>query len=106
MDAPQEDLTRALRPALTKEQASNIAQLLSVVSNPTRLQILSLIHESPSGSTRVADLTAALELSQPTVSHHVKVMHSAGIVARDPVGREVWYSIVPSRLSMIADLLR
>lgn len=80
--------------------------MLSVVSNPTRLQILSLIHHSPSGTARVADLTAILELSQPTVSHHMKVMHGAGIVAREPIGREVWYSIVPARLNAIADLLR
>ncbi len=80
--------------------------MLSVVSNPTRLQILSLIHHGTDARARVADLTAALGLRQPTVSHHMKVMHEAGIVSRDPVGREVWYSIVPERLSMIADLLR
>ncbi|WP_216849197.1 ArsR/SmtB family transcription factor [Pimelobacter simplex] len=104
--APALALAHALRPALTKEQAEDTAQMLSVVSNPTRLQILSLIHHSPSGTARVADLTAVLELSQPTVSHHMKVMHGAGIVAREPVGREVWYSIVPARLAAIADLLR
>ena len=97
---------RALRPALTKEQAEDTAQLLSVVSNSTRLQILSLIHHSPDARTRVADLTQALGLRQPTVSHHVKVMNEAGILSRDPIGREVWYAIVPNRLSAIADLLR
>lgn len=80
--------------------------MLSVVSNPTRLQILSLIHHSPDGHARVVDLTTVLELRQPTVSHHMKVMTEAGIVARQPIGREAWYSIVPERLSAIADLLR
>lgn len=96
----------ALRAALTKEQAESTATLLSVVSNATRLQILSLIHHSPDQRARVVDLTVSLGLRQPTVSHHLKVMAENGILTRDPIGREVWYAIVPERLSMIADLLR
>lgn len=80
--------------------------MLRVVSSATRLQILSLIHNSASGTVRVADLTPVLGLRQPTVSHHLRVMTEAGIVSRDPVGREVWYSILPQRLDAIADLLR
>lgn len=96
----------ALRAALSREQAEDTAALLRVVSDPTRLQILSLVHHSEDGRTRVADLTRVLKLRQPTVSHHLKVMNEAGIVSRDPVGREVWYAIVPERLDAIADLLR
>jgi ArsR family transcriptional regulator len=96
----------ALRAALSREQAEDTAALLRVVSDPTRLQILSLVHHSEDGRTRVADLTRTLGLRQPTVSHHLKVMNEAGIVSRDPVGREVWYAIVPERLDAIADLLR
>jgi len=103
---PALGLAHALRLALTKEQAEDTAQMFSVVSNPTRLQILSMIHHSPQGVARVVDLTAALDLRQPTVSHHMKVMYEAGIVSREPAGREVWYSIVPERLTAIADLLR
>lgn len=104
--APALGLAPVLRPALTKEQAESTAQMLSVVSNPTRLQILSMIHHSPDGRARVADLTAALELRQPSVSHHMKVMTESGILHREPVGREAWYSIQPERLAAIADLLR
>lgn len=104
--APGLRLSAALRPALTKEQAEDTAQVLSVVSSAVRLQLLSLIHNSVNGRARVVDLTNALGLRQPTVSHHLKVMSEAGIVSRDPVGREVWYEIVPQRLSAIADLLR
>jgi len=96
----------ALRTTLSREQAEDTATLLRVVSDPTRLQLLSLIHHSADERARVADLTRALGLRQPTVSHHLKVMTEAGIVTRDPVGREVWYSIVPVRLHAIADLLR
>lgn len=105
-ESPVLGLAPVLRPALTKEQAESTAQMLSVVSNPTRLQILSLIHHSPQGRARVVDLTTALELRQPSISHHMKVMTEAGILHREPVGREAWYSIQPDRLTAIADLLR
>lgn len=80
--------------------------MLSVVSSAVRLQILSLIHHSVDEKARVVDLTKALGLRQPSVSHHLKVMTEAGILVREPVGREVWYAIVPNRLTAIADLLR
>ena len=105
-DSPTEPLRPVLRPALTREQAEETAQMLSVVSSAVRLQILSLIHNNVERRCRVVDLTKVLELRQPTVSHHLKVMVEAGILAREPVGREVWYEIVPHRLGTIADLLR
>ena len=95
-----------LRSTLSREQAEDTAGLLRVVSDSTRLQLLSLIHHSPEGRARVTDLTAALGLRQPTISHHLKMMTQAGILVREPIGREVWYSIDASRLSAIADLLR
>ncbi|WP_210727965.1 ArsR/SmtB family transcription factor [Cellulomonas septica] len=98
--------TGALRAAMARERAEDISRLLRVVSEPTRLQLLSLIFQAPDGRARVVDLTAALRLRQPTISHHLKLMDEAGIVAREPIGREVWYSIVPGRLEAIGDLLR
>ncbi|GAB4086287.1 metalloregulator ArsR/SmtB family transcription factor [Myceligenerans cantabricum] len=103
---PARGVQPALRSALSREQAEGTAALLRVVSDPTRLQLLSLIHHSEEGRARVADLTRVLGLRQPTVSHHLKVMNEAGVLSRDPVGREVWYAIVPDRLDAIADLLR
>lgn len=80
--------------------------VLRVVSDATRLQILSLIMADSSGRVRVTELTAALGLRQPTVSHHLKVLTDSGVLEREPVGRDVWYHVVPSRLDAIADLLR
>ena len=88
-----------VRAALSRAQAEDTATVLRVVSDPTRLQILSLIHTSANQRARVTELTVALGLRQPTVSHHLKVM-------TEPIGREVWYHIVPTRLDAIADLLR
>lgn len=95
-----------LRSTLSREQADDTAALLRVVSDSTRLQLLSLIHHSPDGRARVTELTDALGLRQPTISHHLKMMTEAGILCREPAGRGVWYSIDSSRLSAIADLLR
>lgn len=90
---------------LGRTQAVDTASLLRVVSDPTRLQLLSLIHHSPEGRARVADLTRALGLRQPTVSHHLRVMTEAGVLHREPTGREAWYSIEAERLQAISDLL-
>ncbi|WP_418275925.1 ArsR/SmtB family transcription factor [Isoptericola jiangsuensis] len=95
-----------VREVLSRERAESTAAVLRVVSDPTRLQILSLVHTADDGRVRVVDLTRALGLRQPTVSHHVKVMTEAGVLTREPTGREVWYGIEPTRLSAIADLLR
>lgn len=95
-----------LRTALSKEQADDTASMLRVVSDGTRIRLLSLIHNSVDGSARVSDLTEAIGLRQPTVSRHLKLMADAGVLERRPVGREVWYSINAGRLSSIADLLR
>ncbi|MBU4336411.1 MAG: metalloregulator ArsR/SmtB family transcription factor [Actinobacteria bacterium] len=83
-----------------------MASLLRVVSDPTRLQLLSLIQHSPDEHVRVADLARALDLRQPTVTHHLNVLDEAGIVVRERHGREVWCQIVPERIEEIADLLR
>lgn len=95
-----------LRVALSRQQAEDTAGLLRVVSDAARIRLLSLIYNSVDGSARVTDLTEAMGLTQPTVSRHLKIMTEAGILHRDPVGREVWYSIDSDRLSAIADLLR
>ncbi|MGV9796405.1 ArsR/SmtB family transcription factor [Gordonia sp. NPDC003422] len=96
----------AVRAALSRSQAEDAAMVLRVVSDATRLQILSLIMADSSGRVRVTELTAALGLRQPTVSHHLKVLTDSGVLEREPVGRDVWYHVVPSRLDAIADLLR
>lgn len=106
IEEPSRSPSPPLRVALSREQAEETANVLAVVSSAVRLQILSLVHNSMEGRARVVDLTNALDLSQPTVSHHLKVMSDAGILSREPIGREVWYAIVPERLRAIADLLR
>lgn len=76
---------------------------LSALADGTRTTIVRLLLDEPTRSATVGRLTAALGLRQPTVSHHLKVLTEAGIVAREPQGREVWYSLpdaVVSRLDV------
>jgi ArsR family transcriptional regulator len=95
-----------IRAVLDRGQAESLAALLRTVSDPTRLQILGLIHRSPAQQLRVADLATELGLRAPTISHHLKVLAEAGVVTREPRGREAWFAIREERISAIADILR
>ncbi|MQA97174.1 MAG: metalloregulator ArsR/SmtB family transcription factor [Streptosporangiales bacterium] len=93
------------RAPLPREEAERIARELKAVSDPTRLQLLSLIQASPAGEACVCDLTAPLDLTQPTVSHHLKILVDAGLLTRDKRGIWAWYAIAPERLEGITALL-
>ncbi|MGC5627200.1 ArsR/SmtB family transcription factor [Georgenia sp. Z1344] len=104
--APAPAPSSPVQAVLGREQAEATASMLRVVSDPSRLQLLSLIQNAPNGHARITDLTVALGLRQPTVTYHVKVLVEAGVVRREARGREVLLSIVPDRLTTISDLLR
>jgi ArsR family transcriptional regulator len=78
---------------LGEREAERLAAALRVVADPTRLRLLSLIAASPGGEGCVCDLTMPLGLSQPTVSHHLKVLSEAGVLERDKRGRWAYYRI-------------
>ncbi|MET0828895.1 MAG: metalloregulator ArsR/SmtB family transcription factor [Microbacterium sp.] len=77
----------------------------TTLGDPTRARILRLIRESDDGRALVGSLARALDLRQPTVSHHMKTLHEDGIVVRDPDGRRVWYSIASEHAERIDALL-
>ncbi|MEX1078107.1 MAG: metalloregulator ArsR/SmtB family transcription factor [Homoserinimonas sp.] len=91
---------------INREAAERIARTLRAVADPTRLQLLSMIIGSPAGEALVGELADELGLTQPTVSHHMRIMHDDGLLAREQRGRQVWYSVAPDRRSDIIDLLR
>ena len=82
-----------------------LAGLLKAVADPARLRLLSLIHAQPSGEACVCHLTGPLGLSQPTVSHHLRVLHDAGLLERQRRGTWVYYRVVPERLAEIREAL-
>ena len=102
--------TLACCPPLTKEpleadQAERIAPLLKALADPVRLRLLSLVAAHAGGEACVCDLADAFDLTQPTISHHMKVLHEAGLVDRAKRGVWVYYRIRPQALASLAALI-
>ena len=94
-----------LGPPLGEEDASGLADALRVLADAGRLRLLSLIAASPGGEACACDLVAPLGLSQPTVSHHLKVLHEAGLLSRERRGRWVHYRVQAEPLERLASAL-
>ncbi len=91
---------------MERASAELIARNLRAMADPTRVQILSLIVESEGGRRPVTELAEQLGLTQPTVSHHLRIMTEEGILERSQEGRQVWYSVVASRISDVFESVR
>ena len=91
--------------AMSADQAEQVVPLLKALADPVRLRLVSLIAASAGGEACVCDLTEPLGLSQPTVSHHLKVLVDAGLLTRDKRGVWAYYAIVPGALDALAGLL-
>lgn len=90
---------------LAAEEADRLASALKVLADPARLRLLSLIQAQPAGEACVCHLTGPLGLSQPTVSHHLKVLRQAGFVTRDQRGSWAYYRVVPEALAALRGVL-
>jgi ArsR family transcriptional regulator, arsenate/arsenite/antimonite-responsive transcriptional repressor len=87
------------------EGAVELASRLKAIAEPTRLRLLSIITAEPGGEACVCDLTDPVGLSQPTVSHHLKVLVDAGILTREKRGVNAFYALVPGALDSLATVL-
>ena len=105
LDGP-ECCPSGLTEPIDRASAEALAALLKAVADPARLQLLALIKASESGESCACDLSEPLGLSQPTVSHHLKVLTEAGLINRDKRGTWAWFSVVPERLAEIASVFR
>src|SRR5579859_1442623 len=90
---------------LSQAQADQVAPLLKALAEPVRLRLLSLVASHPGGEACICDLNEAFDLSQPTISHHMKVLHEAGLVDRDKRGVWVYYQVRPQALAALAALI-
>jgi ArsR family transcriptional regulator len=90
---------------INRESAEALAELLKAVADPTRLQLISLIRDSHQCTACVGDLTEAVGLSQPTISHHLRVLVDAGILSKEKDGYWTWYTLNMSRLGELAAVL-
>ena len=80
-------------PAIARESANKISGMLKALADPNRLQILAIISSSENHEVCVCDLTEPLNLTQPTVSHHLAKMVSAGILEKQKRGTWSWYRL-------------
>ncbi|KLL10690.1 transcriptional regulator [Protofrankia sp. BMG5.30] len=92
-------LTRA---PLSAEEAERLVTVLRAIAVPARLRLLSMIYARENGEACVCELTEPLGLSQPTVSHHLKVLVDAGLITRDKRGVWAYYRAVPDALAALA----
>jgi ArsR family transcriptional regulator len=94
-----------LKEPITAAQAVDLAQLLKALADPTRLRLVSMVAAHEDGEACVCELTEPLRLTQPTISHHLKVLIDAGILARDKRGVWAYYALVPGALDALAAVL-
>jgi ArsR family transcriptional regulator len=110
--------TRALSPAetaaccsplsatpLSAAQAEQVAPLLKALADPVRLRLMSLVASRAGGEACVCELNAAFDLSQPTISHHLKVLHDAGLLDREKRGVWVYYRARADALASLGALI-
>jgi ArsR family transcriptional regulator len=97
--------TPLLREPITARQAADLAHKLKALADPTRLRLVSMVAAHEGGEACVCDLTEPLGLTQPTISHHLKVLVEAGIFTRDKRGVWAYYALVPSALDKLAAVL-
>jgi ArsR family transcriptional regulator, arsenate/arsenite/antimonite-responsive transcriptional repressor len=90
-----------LHTALGKADAEALADGLKALADPVRLRLLSFIAAQPEGEACVCHVTEPVGLSQPTVSHHLKVLRDAGLLEREKRATWVYYRVVPQRLEAI-----
>lgn len=95
--------TSVLESPLPEDEAEELARAFAALADPTRLRLLGFI--AAAGEVCSCDLLVPLDRSQPTISHHTKVLADAGLITGEKRGRWVWWSIVPERVTEVRDAL-
>ncbi len=94
-----------VREPIGEAAAAGLAQVFKALGDPVRLRLVSLIGAHRGGEVCVCELTTAFDLTQPTISHHLKVLREAGIIGSERRGTWVYYRLVPAALDRMAALL-
>jgi ArsR family transcriptional regulator len=93
-----------VREPLDAEQAGQLSRVFKALADPVRLRLLSLIGAHAGGEACVCDLTEAFDLTQPTISHHLKVLREAGLISSERRGTWVYYRVQPGALDRLGTL--
>jgi ArsR family transcriptional regulator, arsenate/arsenite/antimonite-responsive transcriptional repressor len=97
--------TPLVREQIGEQAAAGLAQVFKALGDPVRLRLVSLIGAHQGGEVCVCELATAFDLTQPTISHHLKVLREAGIVDCERRGTWVYYRLVPAALGRMATVL-
>jgi len=93
------------REPISQRQAEQIVPLIKALADPVRLRLMSLVVCHEGGEACVCDLNDAFDLSQPTISHHLKVLHESGLLDRDKRGVWVSYRVRTEAMEALAAML-
>src|SRR6201995_232238 len=91
--------------ALGEPQAVELATMFKALGDPVRLRLLSLIASHPGGQACVCEISGTFDVSQPTISHHLKLLRSAGLLDCERRGTWVYYWVIPSALQQLSSVL-
>jgi len=92
--------------ALGEPQAGELATMFKALGDPVRLRLLSLIASHPGGQACVCEISGTFDVSQPTISHHLKLLRSAGLLDCERRGTWVYYWVIPAALQQLSSVLR
>lgn len=104
-DEPDACCPGLLTAPLEEEQAAELAKVFKALGDPVRLRLLSMIASRAGGEVCVCDLTPAFDLSQPTISHHLKLLRQAGLIDCERRGTWVYYWLLPEMTDRLAGIL-
>ena len=97
--------TPLVREPLTEDWAGDLARMFKALGDPVRLQLLSRVASHAGGEACVCDLSVGLDLSQPTISHHLRVLRESGLLECERRGTWVYYWVVASALAQLSAVL-
>ncbi|QIP43695.1 putative ArsR-family regulator (plasmid) [Rhodococcus erythropolis] len=94
-----------VREPLTEDWAGDLARMFKALGDPVRLRLLSLVASHEGGEACVCDISDTFDLSQPTISHHLKVLRQAGLLDCERRGTWVYYWVIPAALQQLSAVL-
>ncbi|MGN2638831.1 metalloregulator ArsR/SmtB family transcription factor [Nocardia takedensis] len=103
--SPGCEVTPLVGRPLTVPAAAELAAMFKALADPVRLRLLSLVASHAGGEACVCDISAGFEVSQPTISHHLKVLREAGLLSSERRGSWVYYRIEPAAFAQLSRLL-
>jgi ArsR family transcriptional regulator, arsenate/arsenite/antimonite-responsive transcriptional repressor len=99
------DVAPLIREPLSTDAAIELAGMLKALSDPVRLRLLSVVASHAGGEACVCDISVGIDLTQPTISHHLKVLRTAGLLDSERRGSWVYYRVIPEALQKLSRVL-